>query len=83
MNEYEKYQLQWMIDHEYSIQDLIHELTELQFEDPDDSDRISTPTSDLFNEWEYEVGFGSEIWVCEAEWRDAEGSNGEEVRDLW
>ena len=74
MNKYQKYQLQWMIDHGYSIQDLIRELTELQFEDPEDSDRISTPISELFNEWEHDVGFGSNIWACEDEWRDVEGN---------
>lgn len=69
---YEEYQLQWMIDHGYSLNNLMTELTQLQYDDPDDKERISTPISDLYNEWEQDVGFGSEIWACEAEWEDCE-----------
>ena len=39
MTAYQKYQLQWMIDHGYSLQDLMRELTDLQFSDPEDSDK--------------------------------------------
>ncbi len=74
MTDYQKYQLQWMIAHGYSLQDLIAGLTCLQYADPKDSDRISTPVSELFDEWETDSGFNSEIWACEAEWRDCEGS---------
>lgn len=76
---YQKYQLQWMIDHGYSLQDLMRELTDLQFGDPEDSDQISTPISDLFDEWEADIGFGSEIWACEAEWKGCEGSQVEDA----
>lgn len=68
MTAYQKYQLQWMIDHGYSLDDLIQELTSMQYDDPEDSDRISTPISELYGEWVMDVGFGSEIWVCEGEW---------------
>lgn len=51
MTEYQKYQLQWMIDHGYSLDDLIQELTNMQYDDPEDSDRISTPISELYDEW--------------------------------
>lgn len=34
--------------------------------------------ADLFAQWEQDCGFGSEIWACEAEWKDAEG---EEPKD--
>ena len=74
MTEYEQYQLQWMISHGYSLRDLMEALTDMQFGDPEDSDRISTPISELFNEWAAEIGFGSEIWACEAEWRECEGA---------
>lgn len=72
MDPYQKYQLEWMISHGYSLQDLIQALTEYQYEDPEDSDRISTPISTIFAEWEREVGFESEIWACKAEWEDCE-----------
>lgn len=58
MTEYQKYQLQWMIDHGYSLDDLIQELTNMQYDDPEDSDRISTPISELYDEWVIDVGFG-------------------------
>lgn len=70
MDAYQKYQLEWMLSHGYSLQDLIQALTEYQYEDPEDSDRISTPISAIFAEWEQDVGFNSEIWACKAEWAE-------------
>ncbi|MDO5547469.1 MAG: hypothetical protein Q4F79_03190 [Eubacteriales bacterium] len=72
MSEYQKYQLEWMISHGFSLQDLMEELTKLQYDDPEDSDMISTPVSELFNEWETDIGFDSEIWACENEWNEYE-----------
>lgn len=69
MTGYEKYQLQWMIDHGYSIRDLIHELSKYQqWIDCGESQ----PLDEIFDEWEYNAGFGSEIWACENEWLDCE-----------
>lgn len=73
MSDYQKYQLEWMISHGFSLQNLIAELTQLQYDDPEDSDMISTPVSELFNKWETDIGFGSEIWACENEWNECEG----------
>ena len=72
MSDYETCQLQWMIDREHSLRELMEELQSLQYEDPEDSDRISTPITELFAEWEAERGFGSEIWPCEAEYESRE-----------
>ena len=72
MGNYEKYQLQWLIYHGYSLKDLMTELTRLQYEDPEDAKRIATPIDQLFAEWEADVGFGSEIWPCKEEWRVCE-----------
>lgn len=72
MNDYEKFQLKWMIDHDHSLCELMDELQSLQYEDPEDSDRISTPVTELFAEWEADRGFGSEIWPCEAEYESCE-----------
>lgn len=72
MNDYEKFQLKWMIDHDHSLRELMEELQSLQYEDPEDSDRISTPVTELFAEWEADRGFGSEIWPCEAEYESCE-----------
>lgn len=72
MSDYEKFQLQWMIDHGHSLRELMEELQSLQYDDPEDSDKISTPITELFAEWEAERGFGSEIWPCEAEYESRE-----------
>ena len=68
MTAYQKYQLQWMIDHGYSLNDLIIEMLEMQT-DGNDGD-----VADLYYEWEYSRGFGGEIWACEEEWKECEGS---------
>lgn len=70
---YHKYQLQWMIDHDCSLQDLISELTGLQYGDPEDSNRISTPVSELFDDWEHNRGFDGMLWAHVAEWEESEG----------
>lgn len=67
MSNYEKYQLQWMINHDYSINRLIKELENMQYKDPEDKERMSTPISQLFEEWEKDIGFDSEIWACKEE----------------
>ena len=64
MTRHQKYHLQWMIDHSYSLQDLMRDPTELQYDDSEDNDRISTPVSELFDELEFDCGFGSEIWAA-------------------
>lgn len=76
MDNYEKYQLQWLIYHGYSLKNLMTELTRLQYEDPEDAERISTPIDQLFDEWVADIGFSSEIWACEKEWRDCKLAEG-------
>lgn len=75
MNDYEKFQLKWMIDHDHSLRELMEELQSLQYEDPEDSDRISSPITELFQEWEADRGFGSEIWPCEEEYEKGDKVN--------
>lgn len=75
MNDYEKFQLKWMIDHDHSLRELMEELQSLQYEDPEDSDRISSPITELFQEWEADMGFGSEIWPCEEEYEKGDKVN--------
>lgn len=62
MGEYERYQLQWMIDHGYSLRSLIEELRDRQYADPEDSGRISTPVTDLFDE------LAESVWLSKSEW---------------
>lgn len=67
MTEYQKYQLQWMIDHGKSIDDFVYEIGKYR-EDCDPSDDIL----EMFWSWEHDVGFGGEIWACETEWKECE-----------
>ena len=69
MTNYEKYQLQWLIDHNYSLTDLIQELEDYINQDSPD---IKINLSKAFKEWEFNTGFNSEIYVCEKEFNDDE-----------
>ena len=64
---YEEFRLQWLIDHGFTLADLIKELDVLQQEMP------SLTVSALFEDWEYGYGFDSEIWPCFEEWLEYEG----------
>ena len=61
---YEKYKLDWLMKHGYTLTDLMSELESIR----DDTDPINL----LFVFWEEEYGFGSEIWVCFDEFIDNE-----------
>ena len=50
MTDFEKYQLQWMMDHGHTLEELMCELQDMQYDDPEDSDRIATPVTELFQE---------------------------------
>lgn len=63
---YERYKLDWLMRHGYTLVDLMNELDKMQEENPNDS------VSQLFVDWEYGFGFGSEIWVCFDEFIDSE-----------
>lgn len=65
--EYERIKLQWMINHHYTLTNLMDELETLrQDSEPD------TSIPELFCEWECDRGFGSEIWPCFDEYCDCE-----------
>ena len=53
---YERFKLEWMLTHGYTLQHLEAELEKLREESPD----MSLP--DIFADWEFGYGFGSEIW---------------------
>lgn len=73
LSPYQKYQLEWMIAHGFSLDDLIAELTQVQYADPEDHDQVSTPVNELFVQFVEDVGFGGELWACEREWAEYEG----------
>lgn len=63
---YEEYRLRWMIDHGKGIGDLIESLDDFAREGAWDMG-----VSELFDTWERDCGFGSEIWACEDEYRES------------
>lgn len=69
MTPYQKYKLQWLIDHNYSLDDLIQELEDYINQE---SSNIKINLSKAFEEWESDIGFKSEIYACEEEFNDAE-----------
>ena len=74
---YERYKLQWMIDHGFTLADLIACMEGMISEDLSGSE-VHTNLQSLFADWEYGVGFeGGSIWPCFAEYLqlDANGGN--------
>lgn len=68
---YERYQLEWMIEHGYSLHDLMYGL----------SDQIGYgfDMNECFNDWVLYRGFQDGIWACKEEWEDCEGGNEDET----
>lgn len=66
---YEQFKLKWMLEHGHTLKELIDELEELR----EESDTDET-LQDIFDEWEFGYGFGSEIWPCYEEYLDCEGA---------
>lgn len=62
---YEKYKLDWMLHHGYKLSDLINELSVCMEEANEDLVVV-------FDVWESDYGFGSEIWVSFEEFIDSE-----------
>lgn len=69
MKKYEKYRLEWMLAHGYSLSDLINQLEMYMLDDTNPEDTLN----DIFEEWEYDSGFNGELWVCYDEWLENEG----------
>lgn len=67
MTEYEKYQLQWMIDHRYSLEDFVRELKWYAEHGSSSHDLLT-----IFADWQNEYGFNGEIYSSEAEYYDNE-----------
>lgn len=60
---YENYQLKWMMDHGYSLRDLMQSMDEYY----DDKYIVGRTFDDLFTEWKNENGFNQELWSCKEE----------------
>lgn len=70
MGEYERYRLNWMIEHGHTLPQLIRQLNRLQEECEE-----GTSVEELWKMWEEEYGFDGELWVCYEEWAQAEGKD--------
>ena len=68
---YEICRLQWMMDHGFTIPDLIKNLESMIEEDANESGE-STGLQSLFQDWEFGIGFDSEIWPCYQEFLENE-----------
>lgn len=73
---YRKYQLDWMSSHGYGIGHIINELEKVQKENGESS------IGDIYDEWEAERGFGSELWACYSEFLDSEYQDESYMRQL-
>ena len=76
MTDYEKYQLQWMIDHGYSLTDLVNEI--IPYANEVSSVEPHANLGYCIKEGFYDLangrGFNGELWVCEEEWETNEKS---------
>lgn len=74
---YERYQLDWMIQHGYSVNDLIHEIDE---EEKDFDGNASA--EEIYGDWEFGTGFGGSLWVYFDEFLDNEFKETEYMHSL-
>ena len=75
MTNYEKYQLQWLIDHNHSLTELIQELEDYINQEFWLSSDPKINLSKAFKDWELDTGFNSEIYVCEEEYYGTEAQH--------
>lgn len=66
--EYERFKLQWMIDHGYTLQDLIYELASILNEEMAIEGNAVNYLFETYKIFESEVGFNGSLWPCEKEW---------------
>lgn len=76
---YEKYRLQWMLTHGYSLTDLINQIQEYNH---DYADNTSDNLIAAFNDWEYDIGFNGELWACFDEFYCSEYQDEDYVKAL-
>lgn len=72
ITDYEKYQLQWMIDHGHSLQELMNVLADTANKQMNMGGNVYYIFAELFDIFKNEVGFTGEIWASEPEWKNNE-----------
>lgn len=74
---FERFKLQWMLDHGYTLADLV-ECMEIMIHE-DEQDGVHTKLSELFERWEFGVGFADgSVWPCYDEYLLHEAQNSSE-----
>ena len=73
---YNKYQLDWMKQHNFSLSELMTVLTEIQDED------LSVSVDELFDEFEFTIGFRGVVWSSYSEFLDNEYQDEEYMKEL-
>lgn len=74
--EYERFKLMWMLDHGFSLTDFVRELENLRKES-----ELNVSIEDVFANWEFGCGFGSQIWPCFNEFLECEYKEMQAARD--
>lgn len=73
---YERYKLKWMLDHNHTLTDLLDALTEIQ----KDTETLSSNVA--FEDFELDIGFRGELWVCKEEFQESEGQDLDYMKEL-
>ena len=78
MTNYEKYKLEWMIDHNHSIREMITRIGEIAWEELTNDGGLSYDKiiDEAFEIFEKEQGFkNGKIWDSEDKWKKTMGEN--------
>lgn len=75
---YEKYKLWWMINHEFTLKNLVDQIQSCVEEDGNKNINLES----AFINWEDEYGFGGEIWACYDEFLDHEYKNKDIMKEI-
>lgn len=76
---YQKYKLDWMISHGMTLDDLLQQLNDYRNESDYGKEQDFLT---LLREWEYERGFGGELYVCFNEFLETEFLDKDYMLDL-
>lgn len=71
VNLYEKYKMEWMIEHGITMNEFIRVLDNYRTEREQDGDEFNS-IEDVLNNFEDDGSFDGEIWACYDEWEDSE-----------
>ena len=67
IKEYERYQLQWMQDHGFSVKNLIDTISDMA-DEMSNTDEPYVMVQDAYDNFLHDTGFSGQIWACRDEW---------------